>query len=175
MKGSPGAILFLALGAAFLSLGWTGRYAAVWEAFRTGKSDTTSQPDTVTDTDPDNPSTADGPGDWIQVTTVPDNKTFAILWENLQIPPAQNPTSIDAPAPSGFTKVEVAMSGAGPISGRRLWVRTGDLVPMTGGKLPTAAGQVVTSNDDFNSIVLPNGSYAFTRQPNPGKVFGNVG
>lgn len=48
-KGSPGAILVLALGAVFLSLGWTGRYPAVWEALRTGKSENEGAQNPVTD------------------------------------------------------------------------------------------------------------------------------
>jgi hypothetical protein len=36
-KGSPGAILAIGAGVFLLALGWSGRYAAVWEAIRTGE------------------------------------------------------------------------------------------------------------------------------------------
>lgn len=34
MRGSPGGILLIAAGILFLNLGWTGRWAAVWDALR---------------------------------------------------------------------------------------------------------------------------------------------
>ena len=38
MRGSPGGILLIAAGIVFLNLGWTGRWAAVWDALRGSSS-----------------------------------------------------------------------------------------------------------------------------------------
>ena len=45
-KGSPGGILLIALGVILLNLGWTGRFAAVFEALKNGASSATTTGET---------------------------------------------------------------------------------------------------------------------------------
>lgn len=165
MKGSPGAILALAIGAVFLALGWNGRYAAVWEAIRTGESNPISGGGTIINDTNENPDAVAGnPGDWVYVTIIGGanaGQQRAMKYEDVQ---AGTQPNRDAPrCPVGSVEVEVRVSGTEwDTLRKRVCVPGTKLYPVTSGA--GQGGQVVTADDTTN--VMPNGVMAITTQPN---------
>jgi hypothetical protein len=177
MKGSPGAILALAIGAIFLSLGWNGRYAAVWEAIRTGESTSIGSgdsggkiPGTNPDYDPldgipiignekpinDAPTDEQMKRGIASVKVERTGKEWYILFDDL---PAVN---YGATCPAQMEKAIIKW-----LSKSNEYLKVGQSTCVDPSKFRTTlsrGGQVVSADDTLN--LMPNGVMAVATQPN---------
>lgn len=166
MKGSPGGILALAIGAVFLALGWNGRYVAVWEALRTGESQTIGKPSGIIPQD--NGSVIDAGNDQtgdervimdpVYVTKVSGGGSYIVDAPDLFRSRSDGTCAVQA------TAVKItSYPGGNATDPNTVWcVDKSKLSSMVGG------GQVI-SNSAAN--LLPNGTMSVRYQPNATGIF----
>lgn len=170
MRGNPGAILAMAIGAIFLSLGWNGRYAAVWEAIRTGQSANSPGNSSETgrgDADPDTPGVQDQTpitgdptgGNSDQIVDLK-NRPVTVTTEGLG--QATNATKVNGIFICPSDKTQILRRGIN------------QCVPSDSVKVKPAGG-MVPYGEDGGSIVLPNGVMAVRYQPNERGLFDAYG
>jgi hypothetical protein len=152
MKARPGTILGIAVASVLLSLGWTGRLAAVFDAMRYGESDNNvnnpkdAQNEIPADIQPGLERDKDGDFSGIVTMKRPDGRNVLVKFEDVK--PSENGT-----CQRQFEKVTLVGDP------------TGVVYCVDPAKFVTGGGHVI-DGQDYSLTMLPTGVFGWRFQPN---------